>query len=209
MVLEYCDEGDLGSYMGSRMLSGKKIDEEVLFNFLLELTSALKYCHNKDIIHRDLKPPNIFIKNGSIKLGDFGLAKPVREEILVNEYERIGIIAYTAPERLGGDHKSSYSKPIVVWAVGVIMYEMCTLERMFNIRKVGYQKVVDNIMNANYDKKPMEYIHPLFKYLIERTVLVDPSRRLTIDELHNTIAIATNKYHGIKSEKGMVNDLDR
>jgi serine/threonine protein kinase len=26
-------------------------------------------------MHRDLKPANIFIKNGKIKIGDFGLAK--------------------------------------------------------------------------------------------------------------------------------------
>lgn len=34
------------------------------------------------IIYRDLKPANIMMKNGSIKLGDFGLAKRCRNKRL-------------------------------------------------------------------------------------------------------------------------------
>ena len=31
--------------------------------------------HGLKIIHRDLKPDNIFLKDGIVKIGDFGVAK--------------------------------------------------------------------------------------------------------------------------------------
>ena len=40
-----------------------------------EICTGVEYVHNQDVIHRDLKPSNIFFANdGTIKLGDFGLA---------------------------------------------------------------------------------------------------------------------------------------
>ena len=43
--------------------------------YLRQILAGLSYVHNKGIIHRDLKPQNIFIApDGSLKLGDFGLA---------------------------------------------------------------------------------------------------------------------------------------
>ena len=40
-----------------------------------DLANGLKFMWSKKYIHRDLKPSNIFFANdGTIKLGDFGLA---------------------------------------------------------------------------------------------------------------------------------------
>lgn len=37
---------------------------------------AVKHVHDRKILHRDLKTQNIFLmKNGMLKLGDFGIAR--------------------------------------------------------------------------------------------------------------------------------------
>jgi serine/threonine protein kinase len=33
----------------------------------------------KNIVHRDLKPANILLKNGQLKIADFGFAKEIKD----------------------------------------------------------------------------------------------------------------------------------
>jgi serine/threonine protein kinase len=37
-------------------------------------------------MHRDLKPANIFLKNGQIKIGDFGLAKLLSPDTMAHTF---------------------------------------------------------------------------------------------------------------------------
>lgn len=42
---------------------------------ILQIVSALEYCHFNLIVHRDLKPENLLLdENDNIKITDFGLA---------------------------------------------------------------------------------------------------------------------------------------
>ncbi len=43
--------------------------------YFLQIVEAFKCLHMQKIIHRDLKPENILMKDNTIKLCDFGLAK--------------------------------------------------------------------------------------------------------------------------------------
>ena len=96
----------------------------------IQTLDALSVAHGLQIVHRDIKPANILIRrDGVVKLGDFGLA----EILVTNAYaEGAGTYAYMAPEDFSGDnHRSDHQSDL--WAMGITLYEMLTLERPFRV----------------------------------------------------------------------------
>ena len=76
-----------------------KFSEPEARRMTLDLASALDYLHSLSIVHRDVKPENLFVVNlpdgmHSLKLGDFGLAQEVTNEML---FTVCGTPTYVAP----------------------------------------------------------------------------------------------------------------
>ena len=86
------------------------------------LADAVGYLHEQGIVHRDLKPGNIFIENGIVKVGDYGLSKLIGGSQLAGQTQSIGTVHYMAPEISSGN----YNRSIDIYAAGVILYEMLT-----------------------------------------------------------------------------------
>lgn len=50
-----------------------------IWGMFRQVVEALHYLHGMNYIHRDLKPSNIFVMDGVVKLGDFGLGNLTSE----------------------------------------------------------------------------------------------------------------------------------
>lgn len=87
--------------------------------YFFGIAEGLKFIHSKGIIHRDLKPENIFIKNDTIKIGDFGLATTRKSMSRVY----CGTKKYIAPE-IG---KQGIKARADMYSFGIILFEMCYL----------------------------------------------------------------------------------
>ena len=60
-----------------------------------QVCQALHYAHSYGIVHRDLKPGNVWLtKDGTAKLGDFGLAMAVDKTRLSAAGMIVGTLAY-------------------------------------------------------------------------------------------------------------------
>ena len=66
MVMTYCDGGDM--YTKIKNSKGKNFPEIQILDWLVQMSLALLYLHERKILHRDLKTQNIFIKNGKVGL---------------------------------------------------------------------------------------------------------------------------------------------
>ena len=117
-------------------IEGKTLDQfkitdfttEQKYNMIYQLTSCLKYIHNKKFIHRDLKPENIMLDNqGKIHLLDFSIAKVITNAEFTLTRAK-GTLNYLAPEclelsEISEDQQiiSKITSKVDVWAFGCIV----------------------------------------------------------------------------------------
>jgi len=119
LVMEYCSGRDLRSFLDKQ--PGKRLAEDIARNFMCQITSGLRYLHEKGIIHRDLKPQNILLSEDShgatLKICDFGFARFIEAQMT----SILGSPLYMAPEIMMG---RSYTAKSDLWSVGCIFFEM-------------------------------------------------------------------------------------
>ena len=67
-----CAFTDLEKILNNKSISVSLADVK---QHMFSLLTAINACHDRWILHRDLKPDNmLFLKDGTMKLADFGLA---------------------------------------------------------------------------------------------------------------------------------------
>jgi len=89
-----------------------------------QVCQALEYAHERGIIHRDLKPGNVWLtRDGTAKLGDFGLAMSVDRTRLSVAGMIVGTVSYMPPEQALGRTPDARAD---LYSLGAMLYEMVT-----------------------------------------------------------------------------------
>lgn len=104
-----------------------------LLTMFLQLCGAVEFAHSRGVVHRDLKPSNVIVGEfGDMQLLDWGVAvrvadldAPAPDELRL----RVGTPGYMAPELLG-EERVVLPRRLDVFALGVILYEILTLQRL-------------------------------------------------------------------------------
>ena len=143
IVMEYCDKGDLNDFILRKKEENKLIEEAIIWNLFIKITIGLAHIHKMKILHRDLKTMNIFLKDEfQVKIGDLGVAKI----LLKNSFAKtlIGTPYYLSPEIC---EEKPYNDKSDVWALGCILYELCTYKHPFDAKSQGalILKIMRNI----------------------------------------------------------------
>ncbi|HLU28956.1 MAG TPA: serine/threonine-protein kinase [Glycomyces sp.] len=104
-----------------------------------QLASVLAAAHARQVVHRDLKPANIILgPDGRVFVVDFGIAAVLEGDPtrLTATGDKPGTLHYMAPEQI----RARQAGPAAdLYALGALLYEMATGERLFAGRGSAYE----------------------------------------------------------------------
>jgi eukaryotic-like serine/threonine-protein kinase len=133
-VYELAEErGEL--YLVMELLTGEPLSERIgkgsvplaeALQITLGILAALEALHGRGMVHRDLKPSNVFLTPHGVKLLDFGLARPLVEQLktditLTAPGTILGTPRYMPPEQWESE---AFVPASDLFAVGAILFEM-------------------------------------------------------------------------------------
>ena len=154
IVMEKCTGGDLKGFIAKTrdLKEATYLENDVALRMMVEIASALAYCHSHFVVHRDIKPHNIFLnENLECRLGDFGLSrrwKVPKGEVIEAESPTLapppsplltaastlttcGTEFYRPPELFINGNKGIDYMKVDVWCLGLLFVELLTLEYVF------------------------------------------------------------------------------
>ncbi|KAK3912767.1 Serine/threonine-protein kinase mos [Frankliniella fusca] len=147
--------------------------------YTMQLSCALKYCHDHGVLHLDMKPQNVIVENcsDSCKLCDFGCSSPIGAE---RPYLQ-GTVGYAAPEVLQGFKPTTAAD---VYSLGITMWQLISGISPYKGHRehtVIYKVVTDEyrpeVPTASYPQDEK------YLLLIQKCWLQQPQCRPSIDQV--------------------------
>jgi serine/threonine protein kinase len=133
LIMEYIEGGSLSQLLGG----GRRMPVGVALRIILDAALGLHAIHTaKDaggqalgLVHRDISPQNILVGvDGVTRIGDFGIAKGVRDPGQTGPSMRRGKFGYMSPEYIKYRVSSASSD---LFALGIVLWESLAGRRLF------------------------------------------------------------------------------
>ena len=181
LVIPYYPDGSLATQLNSQKYLSLTAQKK--HYFIMKSAYLIANLHNVGWLHNDIKPSNILLTdfstvsdNGSIipnlLLTDFALAKPINSSV---EAIITGTPAYLAPERWQGQSATVQSD---IYAFGIMMTEILTGERQFNIDPRNDEPLKEwAIQHCQQPIAKLSLEYSRYQYIIDKALAKQVERR--------------------------------
>ncbi len=183
LAMEYISGRNLRALLEWHEHRGQRIPVAQAVFIASKVCEALDYAHRKkdargvnlEIVHRDVSPQNILLSyEGDVKIIDFGIAKAANRHQRTEAGILKGKFGYMSPEQVEGapiDRRSD------VFAVGCVLYEMLTGERLF--AGTSDFSTLDRIRTAAMPSRhgPFSRVPPELQKVLLKALARDPEQR--------------------------------
>jgi serine/threonine protein kinase/tetratricopeptide (TPR) repeat protein len=164
-------------------LSGHRLNLHEVLDIGIQIAAALNAAHEAHVIHRDIKPENIMLRrrDGIVKVLDFGLAKPVKQEgdatgTLHTETGIVmGTVSYMSPEQSLALKTLDYRTDL--WSLGVVLYEMITGRVPFAAKDVFQQIIAIQERPHAQLSKFVSHVPQQLERIIDKALAKNPDER--------------------------------
>ena len=198
-AMELVQGRDLDAWVENRPTPISPAELELRLRVFRAICDAVNYAHLRGVIHRDLKPSNIIVTDEmashsdsaavplpGVKVLDFGLARimdtDVQGESRLTEAGTIkGTLQYMSPEQARGD-ADAVDVPTDVYALGMILYEMLTLQRPYDLARSGISQAIRVVCDT--PPKPLSQVwsgtkkpDPDLETIVRKALEKEPKRR--------------------------------
>src|SRR5215210_1232475 len=135
-----------------------------------QVCAGLEHAHAHGLVHRDLKPGNLIERtDGVVKIADFGIARAAEGTELTEAGSVVGTAAYLAPEQAEAGEVGPRAD---VFALGVVLYELVTGRRPWQIESLG-----DLGRRRDVPPAPLPAVPTPLATAVERSLAIDPAER--------------------------------
>ena len=184
-IMEYANNGELKDYVND---TSSRIPENISAKLFMRITKAVKYLHENDIAHCDLKPENILLdKNFNPKINDFGFSQKFdgkNGNFLLHKRSRSPI--YSSPDVRLASTKGFNGIKNDIFSLGVLLFVITIGDFPFESATYSdekYKFIIKGRFSQYWEFFNYINISDEFKDLINNLISINPSKRLTIDEI--------------------------
>ncbi|KGN57954.1 calcium/calmodulin-regulated receptor-like kinase 1 [Cucumis sativus] len=223
LVYVYMSKGSLASHLyGGK---NESLSWDLRVRVALDVARGLEYLHDgavPPVIHRDIKSSNILLDDSMrARVADFGLS---REEMVDKHVSNIrGTFGYLDPEYIS---TRKFTKKSDVYSFGVLLFELIAgrtpqqglmeyveLAAMTSDGKVGWEEIMDDHLDGNFNVQELNEVAALAYRCINRSPRKRPTMRDIVQVISRIINLRLEQKHHRKSLSATTDevsiDIDR
>ncbi|KAL1538093.1 Protein kinase [Salvia divinorum] len=171
VIMEHMLQGELFDSIKER----ERLQEDEAIHFFQQIIEGVEYCHRNNVVRRDLKLENLHLDGqGNVETADFELSNIIKDGQILRT--ACGSLLYAAPEILSGQ---PYRPEVDIWSCGIILYGLLCGTLPFEDSNIPF--LFEKIKAGRYILP--NYLSAGARDLIRRILVVDPTRRITIQDI--------------------------
>ncbi|CAM9304960.1 unnamed protein product [Laminaria digitata] len=180
-----------------------KLAEDHAAHIILQIISAVRYCHDRGIAHRDLKMENSLFEDSSlvpiVKVIDFGLSTELKNGVTSRAF--VGTVLYTAPEILKVE---GHGYACDLWSIGVMAYALVSGEFPWFSRSPDACGQMIKYSELKFPEEKWKGVSPLCRDFVEKCLVKAPKKRITAPQAqqHPWLRKAARDMQGAPLSKG-------